>query len=88
MYAIRSYYGPTRPRRGSPPSWSRPTASRLPSYTVCYTKLLRAYAERLDGGDLAGVGALFADATYRAMGVELEGAAAVAAAQARSVPSV
>ena len=32
---------------------------------LAITALIHAYAERLDAGDLAGVGALFAHATYR-----------------------
>ncbi len=45
--------------------------------------LLHEYAFRIDGGDLDGVGALFADATYRTVGsdVTLRGADEVAAAQ-------
>jgi ketosteroid isomerase-like protein len=40
--------------------------------------LIHGYAERLDAGDLAGVAALFADATYRsAQGGSYRGAAAV-----------
>lgn len=42
------------------------------------TALVMGYAERLDAGDLAGVGALFADATYGgAEGGGYRGAAAV-----------
>ena len=43
------------------------------------TALIHAYAERLDGGDLDGVAALFADATWRspARAEPLRGAAAV-----------
>lgn len=45
--------------------------------------LLFEYAARIDGGDLAGVGALFSHATYRTVGspVVLQGAAEVQAAQ-------
>jgi len=48
--------------------------------TTCdaITALVHGYAERLDGGDLDGVAALFADATYgRAGGPVRRGAAAV-----------
>jgi ketosteroid isomerase-like protein len=42
------------------------------------TALVMGYAERLDAGDLAGVGAYFSDATYRSVqGGEYRGAAAV-----------
>ena len=47
------------------------------------TALVHAYAERLDGGDLDGVAALFADATYgRAGGPLRHGSAEVRAALA------
>jgi len=47
------------------------------------TALVHAYAERLDGGDLDGVAALFADATYgRAGGPLRRGSAEVRAALA------
>ena len=40
--------------------------------------LIYSYAERIDAGDLQGVAALFADATYRSQaGTEYRGAAAV-----------
>ncbi len=47
------------------------------------TDLLFEYTYRIDAGDLDGVGALFADATYRTVGsdVVLRGAAEVTAAQ-------
>jgi ketosteroid isomerase-like protein len=42
------------------------------------TALVMGYAERIDAGDLAGVAAYFADATYRsAQGGDYRGAAAV-----------
>lgn len=42
------------------------------------TALVYGYAERIDAGDLAGVGELFADATYRSdRGGSYRGAAAV-----------
>src|SRR5512144_2316524 len=44
------------------------------------TALVMGYAERIDAGDLAGVAAYFADATYRSVpGGEYRGAAAVRA---------
>ena len=47
------------------------------------TALLLRYADRLDAGDLAGVGALFGHSTYRTSGTDyvLTGAAEVAGAQ-------
>jgi len=47
------------------------------------TDLLFEYAHLIDAGDLDGVGALFADSTYRTMGHEvvLRGAAEVSGAQ-------
>jgi 3-phenylpropionate/cinnamic acid dioxygenase small subunit len=48
--------------------------------------LIYGYAERLDAGDLAGVAALFADATYRsAQGGTYRGAGAVQAVLERRV---
>jgi hypothetical protein len=41
------------------------------------TALVMGYAERIDGGDLAGVAALFADATYGGAQAGYRGAAAV-----------
>jgi 3-phenylpropionate/cinnamic acid dioxygenase small subunit len=49
------------------------------------TALVMGYAERLDAGDLAGVGALFADATYGGEGGGYRGAAAVQAVLAQRV---
>ncbi|HSQ00038.1 MAG TPA: nuclear transport factor 2 family protein [Candidatus Dormibacteraeota bacterium] len=44
------------------------------------TALIMGYAERIDAGDLAGVAAYFAEATYRSVqGGEYHGAAAVRA---------
>ena len=44
------------------------------------TALVHGYAERIDAGDLDGIGALFADGVYRSeRGGRYEGAAAVAA---------
>ena len=50
------------------------------------TALIMGYAERIDAGDLAGVAAYFAEATYRsAQGGEYRGAAAVGDVLARLV---
>jgi hypothetical protein len=50
------------------------------------TALIFSYAERIDAGDLAGVAALFADATYRsAQGGSYSGSAAVLDVLSRKV---
>lgn len=50
------------------------------------TALIFTYAERIDAGDLAGVAALFADATYRsAQGGSYTGSAAVLDVLSRKV---
>jgi 3-phenylpropionate/cinnamic acid dioxygenase small subunit len=53
--------------------------ARMPSDEQEITALIHAYAERLDAGDLDGVAALFADATWRtpARAEPLRGTAAV-----------
>ena len=62
-----------RPTRGV--AHDRP----VPSDVEAVTALIMAYAERLDAGDLDGVAALFADATWRspARAEPLRGPAAV-----------
>jgi len=56
-----------------------PDDAGVPSDEQAITALIHGYAERLDDGDLDGVAALFADATWRtpARAEPLRGAAAV-----------
>jgi hypothetical protein len=59
------------------------SADSTADHRAAVADLLFEYAARIDGGDLAGVGALFAHANYRTAGspVALRGAAEVQAAQ-------
>jgi 3-phenylpropionate/cinnamic acid dioxygenase small subunit len=61
---------------------------RDPLWTACdaVSGLIFTYAERIDAGDLAGVAALFADATYRSVqGGSYRGQAAVLEVLSRAV---
>jgi ketosteroid isomerase-like protein len=75
--ALRQRYG-LRANRAST------TMAPVPSDEQAITALIHAYAERLDEGDLDGVAALFAEATWRtpARAEPLRGAAAVRRAYA------
>lgn len=46
-------------------------AATAPDDREAITDLLIEYAERIDAGDLAGMAALFADATYRTAGTDI-----------------